>query len=138
MWRRADESPGCGPDSVTSAPVTTRPNVAAISAADRGRAWRGGAIADGSRSSSTASTVPSPRRTIASRKWDITATGLRSTATVIAPSGPWAKVPIAIASARRAEVVKRPSRRRTATAARTVAAIARKAISRFEYSITGS
>ena len=73
---------------------------------------------------------------IASRKCDITSSGLRSKATVIAPSGTCATVPAAAAAAPHATARCSPGRRNAITAVITAATMAMPEITRFENSIT--
>ena len=73
---------------------------------------------------------------IASRKCDITSSGLRSKATVIAPSGTCATVPAAAAAAPHATARCSAGVRNAITAVITAATMAKPEITRFENSIT--
>ena len=99
----SESSPGCGPDAVATAPVTTITAQAATPPSATMRSHAGAGDAASPRwwlQASNATMTASATTTSASRKCDITASGCRSSSTVIPPSGAWATVPRNAASAR--------------------------------------
>ena len=130
----ASSAPGCGPDAVATAPVTTISAQPTTPTMATSRSQRGATGAPRPRAcphASPATTTASATTTSASRKWDITASGCRSRITVRPPSGIWAIVPRKAASAVRRTQRGSPSTRRDASHVTSAARIPTTATTRF-------